>query len=274
MSPRAGELDEAAFAQAAAEDADSALALLADMAGATDPALRELARRLAGRVMVRYARSGPPRSSGTGRIGPAPAGPDADLDLDASVDAVLAAASQRRPPHLDELAARGWVRPSKAMCLVVDRSGSMGGSRLATAALAAAALAWRAPDDYSVVAFSSEVVVVKGQRERRPVEAVVDDLLGLRGHGTTDLAAGLTAAAVELEMSTAAARTAVLLSDGRPTVGGDPEGPARRLPELCVAAPEGDSEEAVALARRVGARWVTIAGPTDVPGALAKLVGS
>ena len=36
--------------------------------------------------------------------------------------------------------------------LVLDRSGSMGGKPLATAALAAAAVASRAPEDYSVLA--------------------------------------------------------------------------------------------------------------------------
>ena len=35
------------------DDPDEALALLADLTGATDPRLRELARRLAGRIMRR-----------------------------------------------------------------------------------------------------------------------------------------------------------------------------------------------------------------------------
>ena len=44
-----------------AEDADEALALLADMTRATDAGLRELARRLAGRLVLDVARRGPAR---------------------------------------------------------------------------------------------------------------------------------------------------------------------------------------------------------------------
>ena len=76
---------------------------------------------------------------------------------------------------------RAWAKPGTALCLVVDRSGSMGGERLATAAVAAAAVAWRAPDDYSVLAFGRDVVAVKSQDVFRPPERVVDDLLSVAG---------------------------------------------------------------------------------------------
>ena len=58
ISPELGELDESAFDELMAEDPDEALALLADMNGATDERLRALARRLAGRIMVDLARNG------------------------------------------------------------------------------------------------------------------------------------------------------------------------------------------------------------------------
>ena len=79
-----------------AEDADEALALLADMTRATDAGLRELARRLAGRLVLDVARRGPARPRGSGRIAAAPYQPDAgDLDIDASTEAIVEA---RRGP--------------------------------------------------------------------------------------------------------------------------------------------------------------------------------
>ncbi len=48
MSPEVGELDESAVEEGLSDDPDDTLALLADLTGATDPKLRELARRLAG----------------------------------------------------------------------------------------------------------------------------------------------------------------------------------------------------------------------------------
>ena len=68
VSPELGALDEAAFDELMAEDPDDALGLLADMTRATDGRLRELARRLAGRLVLDVARRGPTRPRGVGRI--------------------------------------------------------------------------------------------------------------------------------------------------------------------------------------------------------------
>jgi Mg-chelatase subunit ChlD len=247
------------------------LSLLADMAGATDEALRALARRLAGRVAVRLGRAGPPRDRGVGRLRRVPLTPGGDLDVDASLDALITAASAGRPPDLEDLRSTVWGRSTVALCLLVDRSGSVGGERLATAALAAAAVALRAPDDHSVVVFNDRAVVLKAQDESRPVTAVVDALLGLRGRGTTDLALGLDAARQQLERSPASRRVTVLLSDGRPTAGPDPLPAARRLDELVVLAPAADPDDALALAAAAGGRAATLAGPSDVPRALRLL---
>ena len=42
------------------------------------------------------------------------------------------------------------------------------------------------------------------------------------------------------------------------------------VPELVIVAPEGDSDEAVSFARSVGARLVTVSGPTEVADALSR----
>lgn len=271
VSPRVGELDETAFEEALAADPDAALSLLGEMAGATDEGLRRLARRLAGQIAVRLVQGGPARRRGTGRLRRVPLEPGGDLDVEGSLDALVAAAVSGRPPALEDLRATVWARPAVALCLLVDRSGSVGGQRLAAASLAAAAVALRAPDDYSVVAFSDRAVVVKSQDRPRPSAAVVDDLLQLRGHGLTDLAHALDTARVQLARSAAARRVAVLLSDGRPTSGPDPVPYARRLDELVVVAPADDDAEARVLAAAAGARLRTVDGPSDVPRALRVL---
>lgn len=268
LSPSLGQLDETAFEEALADDPDATLGLLADMAGATDERLRALARRLAGRVAVRLGRSGPARDRGVGRLRRVPLQPGGELDVEGSLDELLAASARGEPPALEDLRGTEWARPAAALCLVVDRSGSVGGERLATAALAAAAVALRAPDDHSLVAFNERVIVVKAQDQRRPVEDVVDDLLVLRGSGTTDLALALDAARAQLERSRASRRLTVLLSDGRPTAGPDPLPYARRLDGLVVVAPADDAEQARAFAASAGARFAALAGPSDVPRAL------
>ena len=238
VSPEVGRLDEEAFQRLMEADPDAALALLADLTRATDPRLRELARRLAGRIIVDVSRRGRARDRGVGKILTQPFRPDGgDLDLDASFDALAEAKASRGVPDTEQLRVRGWRKPATALCLVVDRSGSMGGRPLATSALAAAAVAHRAPADYSVLAFGSDVVVAKAQDASKPSDQVVTDVLALRGFGTTDLVAALRAATMQLQRSPAGRRVAVLLSDCRATTPGDVVAAARDLHELCILAP-------------------------------------
>jgi Mg-chelatase subunit ChlD len=271
VSPDVGELDEAAFDELMGEDADEAMAMLADMARATAARLRDLARRLAGRLMLDVARRGRTRPRGTGRIHTAPYVPDAgDLDIDASTEAIVEARAAGSAVDPERLRVRRWVQPKTAVCLLVDRSGSMGGRPLATSAVAAAAVAFRSPDDFSVVSFAKDSVVVKSQDGTTSVEAIVDGVLSLKGHGTTDLAGALRIASQQLSRSNAGRKIVVLLSDCRATEPGDVVGAASALDELVIVAPDGDSDEAADLAAQVGARLVTVEGPSSVADALGR----
>lgn len=275
LSPEVGELDEAAVDAAMAEDPDDVLGLLADMARATDPTLRELARRLAGRLVVDVARRGSARQRGVGRIETARFAPDAgDLDLDASTEALVDARAVGAAVDPDRLHVRRWVRPRTALCLLVDRSGSMQGRPLATSAVAAAAAALRGHgQDYSVIAFAGDGLALKAQDAVVPVERVVDRILTLRGRGTTDLAGALRLAAGQLARSHAGRKVVVLLSDCRATEPGDVRSAAAALDELVVVAPAGDDEDAQRLARDLGAPIAVVAGPSEVPAAFAHLLG-
>ncbi len=274
VSPEVGELDESAVDDAMDDDPDAMLALLADLTGATDPKLRDLAKRLAGRLFLDVAKRGPIRPRGIGKMATLPYRPDAgDVDLDASMGAIVEARAARSAIDPEELKVRSWVKPGTAIALCVDRSGSMGGEPLATSAVAAAAVAWRAPEDYSVITFGKDVVVVKSQESSKGSELVVNDVLTLRGFGTTDLAGALRTASEQLSRSRAGRRIAVVLSDCRATVEGDVAAAARGLDEVVIIAPAEDDAEARALASQIGARLATVAGPSEVPAALQTAIG-
>ncbi len=264
-------MDETALNRALAEAPDDTLAMLADLTGATDPKLRELSRRLAGRLMLDFARGGTDRGRGVGRMTLRPYQPDAgDIDIDASLEAIN---ELRRygATDIDHLKVRGWTKPSTALCLVVDRSGSMGGRPLANSALATAAVAHRCPKDYSVVVFGSDVVVVESQDASKSSEQVVNTVLRMRGFGTTNLSEALAAAHQQLLRSRASRKITVLLSDCRASVIGDVRAAARTLDELVILAPLGDDDDARVLAATVGARITTVTGPSDIPDAFARL---
>lgn len=273
LSPEVGELDEAAVSDALATDPDATLALLARMTGATDTRLRALAERLAARLFLDLARQHEVDGRGIGRIVSAPYRPDeGDIDIDRSIEELVSAGAERRAVMPGELVIRSWGRPSTAICLLVDRSGSMHGRPLATSALAAAVVAARTPDAYAVLSFARDVVAARAMWETRPTDEVIDRVLSLRGHGTTDVALALRAAGAQLATASAARRVTVLLSDCRATEHGDVVGAARSLDELVVLAPDGDSAEAAALAESAGGRWTTVSGPSDVVAALSSVL--
>ena len=258
-----------------AEDAEAALTLLMLMSTATDPALRRRVQALVPRLVLDRAQNGPRGRSGSGRLRPVRADRGMDLDLDRSMDAVTSARAEQRPLGLEDLTAHRWERPSTALCLLVDRSGSMEGAHLATAAMAAAACALRAVEsggELSVVAFDRRASVIVDRRSSVAPRAAVERVLGLRGHGMTSLHRALLAAGRQLEGARSRRRTTILLSDCRVTDDLDPIPAARALDELLVIAPAGDDEEARRFAAAVGCRVATLESFTRLPLVLDRLM--
>lgn len=268
-----GEVDANAFEELFDEAPDEALELLAKMTQATDRDLAALSKRLAGRIVLDLARTGTVKSRGVGRLVRERATPSAtDVDIDASIEAVVEARAVGRRPSLDDLQSVQWKQPATAICLLVDRSGSMNGERLASAALAAAVCAWRAPAHFAVLAFGDRVIEMKGMHQTKPAETLVAEVLALRGHGTTDIALALTAAQRQLERSTATRRLTILLSDAEVTTGADPVPIASGLDELIVLAPADEPEHARALVAAAGGRLAEVSGPLSVLDALRRVV--
>ncbi|MCF7550573.1 AAA family ATPase [Pseudonocardia sp. WMMC193] len=272
VSPEVGQLDEQAFDAVLAENPDAAAALLADLAVATDASLRAQARKLAGRVFLQLGKVGPAKARGTRRIAPALGG-DGDLDLDRTLDRWQPAASRR--PH--EFVTRQWTAHRRAVSLVVDISGSMQGLAVALAAVSAAGvvLASEGKLEPGVLAFGSQVRILQRQGVRRPPDELVGELVALRGHGTTDVAAALREASRQLAGTVADERTVVLLSDCLHTAGEDPAtalGGIDRLHVLCPLPDEEAERTARALAARGGGSYQEVRRLTDIAPALTRIL--
>jgi len=271
ISPEVGVLDEHAMTQALGED-PAAFELLAAMTTATDERLRAAAIRLSSRIVLERARAGRASMRGVSRLRPARGATDGDLDIDASVDGVSAARTEARPVGHEDLTTVQWARPRTAFAVVVDRSGSMSGPRLAAAATVAAACALRAPDEHAVLSFAATVDVIRPLVSDVPPAAVAERLLRLSGHGVTRLADALKAAREQLAQARARRRVVILLSDCRSTDPDDTVETARGLPELIILAPADDHEQAAELAELTGARWGPIDHPLEAAAALAQLL--
>ena len=277
VSPELGSLDAAAFDELLAREPEAAAALLADLAVATDAQLRAAARRLAGRVFLRLGRIGPARSRGTRRLGPSRS-LEGDLDLDRTLDRWSPGRSGRL--EATDLVTRTWTAHRRAVCLIVDISGSMEGLAVALAAVAAAGVVLaneHGPPalEPSVLAFGTGVRVLQAQGVRRVPEELLSELVALRGYGVTDLAAGLRAAAVQLAGAVTDERVVVLLSDCLHTAGDDPAGALGGIDRLHVLVPLGGAEAeaaAAALAARGGGRAQTVRRLAEIGPALTRIL--
>ncbi len=276
ISPQVGELDEEAFAAALAADPDAAAALLADLARATDVTLRAAARRLAARVFIQLGRTGPSRARGTRRIGVARNG-EGDLDLDRTLDRWTGP----WPPRGEDLVTRSWTAHRRAVCLLVDTSGSMNGLAVALAAVAAAGVVLAGTGegvkriDAGVLAFGEDVQVLGPQGARRPAEELVGELVALRGHGLTDVAGALREASRQLAAVAVDERVAVLMSDCLHTTGADPGTALNGIDRLHVLCPL-PSDEALDAANALALRGGGVVRPVrrlgDIGPALTTLL--
>jgi Mg-chelatase subunit ChlD len=242
------------------------------MSHATDERLRAAVRRLAPRLILDQTRRGIPRNRGVGRLHPVTAREGGDLDLDRSMDAIVGARAEGRPPSLDEMTASEWARPGLALCLVVDHSGSMNGVRLTTAAVTGAACLTMAPQEHAVLAFAAQTRALKPLAGSASPARTIERILALRGHGTTGLAGALQAARNQLARAQAKRRVVLLLSDCRATDEVDAVPAARALEELLILAPAADDDEARRLAREAGASIASIRSVLDVPAALNRML--
>jgi Mg-chelatase subunit ChlD len=250
----------------------SAFELLALMTTATDERLRAAAIRLCATLVLERARAGRASTWGISRLRPVRGAPDGDLDIDASVEGVSAARAEARTVALDDLTTVQWARAPTAFAVVVDRSGSMTGARLAAAATVAAACALRAPAEHAILSFAGSVDVIRPLVSDIVPAVVAERLLRLRGHGVTRLADALQAAHEQLTRARAPRRVVILLSDCRSTDDDDTVETARALPELIILAPADDQAQAAQLADLCGARWGPIAHPLDAAAALDQLL--
>jgi hypothetical protein len=272
VSPGLGQLDEEAFARLLADDPDAALTLLPDLARATDRELRAAARRLAARVFIRMARAGQQPARGTRRLGPGRT--DGDLDLDRTFDRWPGAGR----PGPDDLVTRSWRAHRRALCLLIDSSGSMSGLAVAIAAVAAASLVLAADGRLApgIISFRDDATVLRAQGTHGAPGPLVGDLLALRGHGVTDLAAALRAAAAQLAAVTADERVVLLLSDCLPTAGGDPALALTGISHLHVLCPLPTAESeraATALAGQGHGVSQPLRTLADVAPALTRVLG-
>ncbi|MEM2561321.1 MAG: vWA domain-containing protein, partial [Candidatus Bathyarchaeia archaeon] len=131
-------------------------------------------------------------------------------------------------------------RPRKlVVSLMLDISNSMQRSRIITAAIAVAALAYKLEKDYySVVVFKEKAETLKSIMETLSMEELIMKILNLKTGGLTNIKEALEKGAEELNLiqtrEQVGERIGIIVTDGWVTAGGDPRDAAIRFPKLHV----------------------------------------
>ena len=247
---------------------------LADVLGdpRVDPRVIAEASRLAGLLSLRRRRSD---GRERGRSRPKSArfdGNGDDLDLDATLELL----AERRPFGADELTVRRPTRTRRSVALVADVSGSMNGDKALICAATIGALAGElADDELTVIAFWSDLAVLRSRESRIDSGALINDLLRIEPRGLTDVHGAIELAGRELARSSLTRRCVLLLSDCVHNAGPDPRLAARQAPTthvLLERTGEHDAWLGERIARAGGGRYRGVTSIREVAPALDALL--
>jgi Mg-chelatase subunit ChlD len=198
-----------------------------------DKALRELARRIATRAVLRRAHElvgpiQPSRKVVREQLNEPFRG---ELDEEETLENLL---GKEFPDPEDWVSMRRETRRTQ-IALMMDTSLSMSGTNLALAAVAAAVLAFSVRgEDLSVVAFENTAKALTHLGERDTAARVVERILTQPARGFTNIADGLAVGRQELLRGDNPRRVGLLITDGVITAGEDPLAEAALFPRLYV----------------------------------------
>jgi len=232
-----------------------------------DAGLRELARRLATRAVLRRAHElvGPIQPAR--RVVREPLGEPfrGELDDEETLENIL---GKEFPDPDDWITARREEQRTDIV-LMMDTSLSMSGKSLALAAVAAAVLAFSIrSEDLSVVAFESTAKALTHLGERDASARVVEEILSQPARGFTNIEDALAVGRRELARGGNPRKAGLLITDGVFTAGGDPTAEAALFPQLFVLLTEDyvmDEDLCARLARLGRGSLVRVRGYADLP---------
>jgi Mg-chelatase subunit ChlD len=232
-----------------------------------DKGLRELARRIATRAVLRKAFElvGPisPARRVVREVMEEPF--RGELDEETTLENLL---GKEFPDPDDWISARREAKRTQ-VALMMDTSLSMSGRNLALAAVAAAVLAFSIKsEDLAVVAFESTAQALTHLGQRDTAARMVEALLSQPARGFTNIEDALAVGRRELVAGDNPRKVGLLITDGVYTAGGDPMAEAARFPRLYVLLTEDyvmDEDLGARMARAGHGSVVRVSGYDDLP---------
>jgi uncharacterized protein with von Willebrand factor type A (vWA) domain len=167
----------------------------------------------------------------------------------------------------------------RAVSLILDISNSMQMYKILIAVLAVGVLAIRLRGEhYSVLAFNSEVEVIKEMESEIPLEVMLERMLRLRPQGSTDIKKGLDEGLRQLSKNMSLEKIGIIATDGWATAGDPPAPVAAKYSRLHVIQVPigmggGDDETCKGMADSGRGRRICIDDFEDLPRAIMEILG-
>jgi len=197
-----------------------------------------------------------------------------EFDLDATLEETLL-----KPAYVSytDIIGIDRVARKKVGTIILDTSGSMAGTKLLTAAIAAAVAAYHLRHDkYALIAFNTVASTIKAMDQYTTIDQIVDTILDTEPAGYTNISDALRLAYNQYQRAHLHESWAILITDGIVNRGGPPEPEARKYHNLHVLQTPGthpQGEETCQQIARLGrGRHLKVNTYTEVPRALIRLL--
>jgi Mg-chelatase subunit ChlD len=174
-------------------------------------------------------------------------------------------------------------RQKRKVVLILDTSGSMYGRLLLNAALTTSVLAYNMEDEYySIILFSSTAMIMKGIKESKPTQQIIDDILDSEAAGFTNISIGLEKGLEQFKKlnKNVKSKFGILITDGNYNRGENPLDIAKKYPKLNVIAipSENDADRGIEVCRELAkignGKVISVKNYKDIPRALIDLLAN
>ena len=172
-------------------------------------------------------------------------------------------------------------RKKRNVVMILDSSGSMYGRLLLNAALRTSVLAYNMEkENYAIVLFNSNAMLMKKINDVKPITTTIDDILDSEAVGFTNIQKGLEKGLKELEKVKESKREkiGILISDGNYNRGDDPIEIAKKYPTLHVIGmpADNDAERGIDTCRDIAkaghGKFLSVTDYKEIPRALMELL--
>jgi len=172
-------------------------------------------------------------------------------------------------------------RQKRKVVMILDSSGSMYGRLLLNAALTTSVLAYNMEkENYAIILFNSNAMVMKKINETKAIVKTIDDILDSEAVGFTNIEKGLEIGLKELNKFKGDKKNkfGILISDGNYNRGEDPAKMAKKYPTLHVIGmpADNDAERGIETCREIAkvgnGKFYAVKDYKEIPRALINLL--